>query len=212
MAASRRSPALTILYRSNTLRVDELSKKHVKANGETADYTRLEGHLNRFVARHTFDYFIHKDVGGFVRQCHGDLHLRNIVLLDGRPTLFDGVEFNDDISCTDVLYDLAFLLMDLWRRRLPRHANTVWTQKRLCGVPRLQRLGPEGYSSHLSERVYSTLADEAARVLRAGHSVVVDAVYARAVDRHVRGGRWCCIGAVYGAVAGSTRIRADRTN
>jgi aminoglycoside phosphotransferase family enzyme len=34
-------------------------------------------------------------VSGFVRQCHGDLHLRNIVLLEGRPTLFDGVEFND---------------------------------------------------------------------------------------------------------------------
>ena len=65
---------------------------------------------------------------GFVRQCHGDLHLRNIVLLDGRPTLFDGVEFNDEISCTDVFYDLAFLLMDLWRRRLPRHANTVWNR------------------------------------------------------------------------------------
>ena len=65
---------------------------------------------------------------GFVRQCHGDLHLRNIVLLDGSPTLFDGVEFNDEISCTDVLYDLAFLLMDLWRRRLPRHANVVWNR------------------------------------------------------------------------------------
>jgi aminoglycoside phosphotransferase family enzyme len=62
---------------------------------------------------------------GSVRQCHGDLHLRNIVLLHGRPTLFDGVEFNDRISCTDVVYDLAFLLMDLWRRRLPRHANAV---------------------------------------------------------------------------------------
>lgn len=64
--------------------------------------------------------------GGFVRQCHGDLHLRNIVLLDGRPTLFDAIEFNDEIACTDVLYDLAFLLMDLWRRQLPRHANAVW--------------------------------------------------------------------------------------
>ena len=62
---------------------------------------------------------------GFVRQCHGDLHLRNIVLIDGRPTLFDAIEFNDEIACTDVLYDLAFLLMDLWRRRLPRHANVV---------------------------------------------------------------------------------------
>lgn len=65
---------------------------------------------------------------GFVRQCHGDLHLRNIVLLDRRPTLFDGVEFNDEIACTDVLYDLAFLLMDLWRRRLPRHANVVFNR------------------------------------------------------------------------------------
>lgn len=62
---------------------------------------------------------------GFVRQCHGDLHLRNIVLLDGRPTPFDAVEFNDDISHIDVWYDVAFLLMDLWRRGLRRHANVV---------------------------------------------------------------------------------------
>lgn len=62
---------------------------------------------------------------GFVRHCHGDLHLRNIVLLDGRPTLFDGIEFNDRIACIDVWYDLAFLLMDLWRRQLPRHANAI---------------------------------------------------------------------------------------
>ena len=62
---------------------------------------------------------------GFVRQCHGDLHLGNIVLLDGTPTPFDAVEFNDNISCIDVGYDLAFLLMDLWHRGLPRHANVV---------------------------------------------------------------------------------------
>jgi hypothetical protein len=65
---------------------------------------------------------------GRVRQCHGDLHLRNIVMLDGTPTPFDGIEFNDDLSCIDVLYDLAFLLMDLWRRRLPAHANVVWNR------------------------------------------------------------------------------------
>jgi hypothetical protein len=64
--------------------------------------------------------------GGLVRQCHGDLHLRNVVLMNGHPTLFDAVEFNDDIACVDVLYDLAFLLMDLWRRQLPTHANAVW--------------------------------------------------------------------------------------
>jgi predicted kinase len=59
------------------------------------------------------------------------------------------------------------------------------TRKRLCGVRLLQRLGPEGYSSHISERVYTTLAEQAALVLRAGHSVVVDAVYVGAADRRV---------------------------
>jgi aminoglycoside phosphotransferase family enzyme/predicted kinase len=64
---------------------------------------------------------------GFVRQCHGDLHLRNLVLLDDEPTPFDAVEFNDAISCVDVLYDLAFLVMDLWRRGLRPHANVLLT-------------------------------------------------------------------------------------
>ncbi len=51
--------------------------------------------------------------GGMVRQCHGDLHLGNICLFQGRPTLFDAIEFSEDIACIDVFYDLAFLLMDL---------------------------------------------------------------------------------------------------
>ncbi|MCU0893525.1 MAG: AAA family ATPase [Rhodospirillales bacterium] len=50
---------------------------------------------------------------GLVRRCHGDLHLRNIVLIDGRATLFDAIEFDDVFAEIDVLYDLAFLLMDL---------------------------------------------------------------------------------------------------
>ncbi len=224
---------------------------------------------------------------GRVRQCHGDLHLRNIVLIDGRPTLFDGVEFNDEIACIDVLYDLAFLLMDLARRQLPRHANAVWNvylaetanfeglplvplflscraavraktsatsaglqsdparraefeelargylamagqmlrppdpalmavgglsgsgksvlakalapsvgavpgavvlrsdeiRKRLCGVDPLQRLGPEGYTPEITRRVYASTADRAGVVLRAGYSVIADAVFARPSDR-----------------------------
>lgn len=62
---------------------------------------------------------------GWIRRCHGDLHLGNIVLLDGRPTPFDAVEFNERITSIDVLYDLAFLLMDLWHRQLPAHASAV---------------------------------------------------------------------------------------
>jgi uncharacterized protein len=224
---------------------------------------------------------------GFVRRCHGDLHLRNIVLLDGRPTLFDAVEFNDEIACTDVLYDLAFLLMDLWRRHLPAHAHRVFNtyltrtgdfeglpllplflscraavraktsataagvqqdtertnelqalareylemalrllhppqpqlvaiggvsgsgksslalaiapsigaipgavvlrsdeiRKALAGVPALEHLESEAYTAAMSARVYAEMEARARVVLDAGHSVIVDAVYARPDDR-----------------------------
>ncbi len=65
---------------------------------------------------------------GKVRRCHGDLHLRNICLLDGEPTLFDCLEFDAALATTDVLYDLAFLLMDLEYRGLADHANRVFNR------------------------------------------------------------------------------------
>jgi aminoglycoside phosphotransferase family enzyme/predicted kinase len=224
---------------------------------------------------------------GRVRQCHGDLHLRNIVLLEGRPTLFDAVEFNDEIACVDVWYDVAFLLMDLWRRRLELHANAVFNsyivesgdrsgltllplflscraairaktsatsarmqrdgaragelgdlareylvmardflepgpprliavggfsgsgkstlaraiapsirpapgavvvrsdevRKSLLGVPIHERLGPEGYTADVTERVYGAVSGQALEALEAGHSAVADAVFARSSDR-----------------------------
>jgi hypothetical protein len=60
---------------------------------------------------------------GHVRLCHGDAHLGNIVLIDGRPVLFDAIEFDDAVATADVLYDLAFLLMDFWERGHRREAN-----------------------------------------------------------------------------------------
>jgi aminoglycoside phosphotransferase family enzyme len=65
---------------------------------------------------------------GHVRLCHGDLHLRNICLVRGRPTLFDCVEFNDEIARIDVLYDLAFLIMDLHSRQLDGLENQVFNR------------------------------------------------------------------------------------
>jgi aminoglycoside phosphotransferase family enzyme/predicted kinase len=62
---------------------------------------------------------------GYVRHCHGDLHLGNIVEIEGAPVLFDAIEFDDAIATIDVLYDLAFLLMDLGARGLPAHANAA---------------------------------------------------------------------------------------
>lgn len=62
---------------------------------------------------------------GWVRRCHGDLHLANILVLDGHPALFDAIEFSDRLSGIDTLYDLAFLLMDLCYRDMPAAANSV---------------------------------------------------------------------------------------
>src|SRR5262249_15366679 len=62
---------------------------------------------------------------GRVRRGHGDLHLGNIVLIGGRPVLFDAIEFDPLVAAGDVLYDLAFLLMDLLQRGLALPANVV---------------------------------------------------------------------------------------
>ena len=65
---------------------------------------------------------------GFVRRCHGDLHLRNIVVHDGRPLLFDAIEFSDSLAEIDVLYDLAFLIMDLQFRGLDLLASILFNR------------------------------------------------------------------------------------
>lgn len=62
---------------------------------------------------------------GCIRRCHGDLHLANICVLEGEPTPFDAIEFNDDLAIIDVLYDLAFLLMDLTRYQREDLSNAV---------------------------------------------------------------------------------------
>ncbi len=67
-------------------------------------------------------------LAGKVRACHGDLHLQNICLFEGRPTLFDAIEFDPAISTIDPLYDLAFLLMDLHHRGLDVHGNLVFNR------------------------------------------------------------------------------------
>src|SRR3984957_1387575 len=58
---------------------------------------------------------------GYVRRCHGDLHLANIVLIERKPVLFDAIEFDPEIASVDILYDLAFPMMDFLN--YGRHAN-----------------------------------------------------------------------------------------
>ena len=224
---------------------------------------------------------------GAVRRCHGDLHLRNIVLLAGQPVPFDAIEFSDKIANVDVLYDLAFTLMDLSRQGLGALANRLLNEwlwrvadlpaashdealallplflarrasirayvdsaisavsggdnaparayqqaalrflqpapprllavgglsgsgkttlalklapeigrtpgavvvrsdverKRLTGIALEERMPAGSYSPESSARVYAALLSRAERVLRAGHSVVLDAVFAREDER-----------------------------
>ena len=69
---------------------------------------------------------------GHVRECHGDLHFGNIVLLDGAPVPFDGIEFNPEFRWLDTINDIAFLVMDLLHRQQPalayRFLNTYMEQ------------------------------------------------------------------------------------
>jgi aminoglycoside phosphotransferase family enzyme/predicted kinase len=74
---------------------------------------------------------------GAIRRCHGDLHQRNIVLLDGKPVPFDAIEFSERIANIDVLYDLSFALMDLCERGLRPLANRLLNEWlwRIAGLP-----------------------------------------------------------------------------
>jgi uncharacterized protein len=226
---------------------------------------------------------------GCVRRIHGDLHLGNIALIGGRPVLFDAIEFSDIIATGDVLYDLAFLLMDLLERGMKPAANIVFNRylaqtrraadldalaalpfflsmraairarvtvprleraqsrarmaiarsarayfdfaaraiappapafiavgglsgtgksklarmlapdiepmpgavivrsdaerKAMFGVEETEKLPAGAYADDVTAPVYATLADKARRLIAAGHSVIVDAVFARPHER-----------------------------
>ncbi len=83
----------------------------------SALYTRKFGKCRRLLQD--------RAMRGFVRRCHGDAHCGNIVLYDGKSVLFDAIEFSETIATVDVLYDLAFLLMDLMRFGQVAAANAV---------------------------------------------------------------------------------------
>jgi aminoglycoside phosphotransferase family enzyme/predicted kinase len=222
---------------------------------------------------------------GLIRRGHGDLHLGNIAVLGEEPVAFDALEFDPIIASGDLLYDLAFLLMDLVAFGRDAAANQVLNgyyaaarratdydgiatlpffmslraairamatasrldvtkeavarsaqhyfdlalkllapskpkvlgigglsgtgksllarslapflapvpgalvlrsdveRKALYGVPAHERLPPQAYRTEVSESIYRTIIDKAARLARAGHSVIVDAVFAKSEER-----------------------------
>jgi uncharacterized protein len=101
--------------------------------GELNDHPELFAHAevetlaraSRAALRRVEPLLRERGEAGLVRRGHGDLHLGNIVLIDGAPVLFDAIEFDPLMATGDVLYDLAFLLMDLIERGLEAAANAV---------------------------------------------------------------------------------------
>jgi aminoglycoside phosphotransferase family enzyme/predicted kinase len=75
---------------------------------------------------------------GYVRRCHGDLHLANIVLIERKPVLFDAIEFDPTIASVDLLYDLAFPIMDFIR--YDRHAAANALLNRYLGMTSVENL------------------------------------------------------------------------
>ena len=222
---------------------------------------------------------------GLIRRGHGDLHLGNIAVLDGEPVAFDALEFDPLIASGDLLYDLAFLLMDLTACGCETAANQLLNgyfsavrrtadcdgiaalpffmslraairamttasrldvtlktdaqsakryfdlaisllapakpiilgigglsgtgksllaqslapsvapvpgalvfrsdveRKALYGVAENEHLPPAAYRPEVSQNVYRIVIDKAARVARAGHSAIVDAVFANIEER-----------------------------
>lgn len=89
---------------------DMLEKAGSTFSSEEAERTKAQ--CDELIERHRGLMDNRRDAG-WVRRCHGDLHLGNVVEIDGKPVIFDCIEFNENIARIDVLYDLAFLLMDL---------------------------------------------------------------------------------------------------
>lgn len=68
---------------------------------------------------------VERKANGFVRECHGDIHLNNAAVLDGHVVIFDCIEFNEPFRLIDVTSDIAFLVMDLEDRKLYPLANRL---------------------------------------------------------------------------------------
>jgi len=71
------------------------------------------------------DIITHRKLNGFVRECHGDIHLGNIALMNEKPVIFDCIEFNDSFRWTDTIADIGFLVMDLEDKQKPELANQL---------------------------------------------------------------------------------------
>ena len=121
--------------------------RQMREQGERLDPRASEALAERMPAalEPYIDLVARRVEAGAIRRCHGDMHLRNIVLIDGKPVPFDAIEFSERIANIDVLYDLSFALMDLCERKLQPLANRllnewIWRIAELPGAPHHEAL------------------------------------------------------------------------
>lgn len=116
-------------YRPGSERVAEVLSVNEASLAGTRVFGREEvEHLNAAFRSAAAAWHMKLDkraAAGRVRLAHGDLHLRNIFLDGDEPVIFDCIEFNDALATVDLLYDIAFLLMDLLHHGLPGLTNLV---------------------------------------------------------------------------------------
>ena len=87
----------------------------IKALLSVKEYRKLKGleEWTRKCCDDQHEILWQRKAEGFIRECHGDLHLANMAWIDDEPVLFDCIEFNDNLRWIDVINDIAFLVMDL---------------------------------------------------------------------------------------------------
>lgn len=130
-AAHRVAPTVTNAHFTETL-ADIIAQNETELAAEPDLFSLEDLRALAAATRDAFDrvkpLLQARERAGLVRRCHGDLHLGNVVLIEDKPVLFDAIEFDDRIATGDVLYDLAFLLMDLIERGLRPAANIVFNR------------------------------------------------------------------------------------
>jgi adenine-specific DNA-methyltransferase len=107
----------------------ELKRPHVKADGEQTDYTRLEAHLRRYTARNTFDYFIHKDLGGFLRR-ELDFYIKNEVMHLDDVENETAPKVEQYLSKIKVIRRIAGKVID-FLAQLENFQKKLWLKKKL---------------------------------------------------------------------------------
>jgi len=124
-----RSPADSVWCTPSSLQAiaDEtlgLLKTRLAGARERADATMVEAwEVRQRDVLH--DVFLARKAGGFIRECHGDLHCGNILTLDGKVEAFDCIEFSERLRWIDVMNDIAFTCMDLRYRGRGRLASRL---------------------------------------------------------------------------------------